>query len=407
MSAAQRPAGLTKYLSRLGYSVTVLTSATSGSGPIPEAVQTIRTRDLMVSPLNWRRSSFAAIKGESSDMYDETPSVVAAWVIPDLEIIGWIPFALPRALALARRKHFDCVITSSPPQSGHLIGLALQRRGIAWVADLRDRWSVVPAGERSSLSRRGWLDRAMEEAVLSRADGIVGVSPPIAEDLRDRVNPRAVTITNGYDLEATELALSAAGQVRAPSERFTVAYTGTLAFGGASPQPLLDGVRRLQALDPKAAATLELVFAGPMSATDLAQLGAPDLLGTVRVVGALPRGDVLGLQRAADALVLFVDGRHRSGVPGKLYEYLYSGNPILVLGEGSEAARIVDEVGAGVIAPLNDPTSIAETLRRLVRGRQTVPVPAEGALERFSYPRIAAEMAEQVERAIVTRSASM
>lgn len=404
MSAARRSAGLTKYLSRLGHNVTVLTSVMCGSGPVPGAQLTVRTRDLLVSPLNWRRASFAALKGDSSAAYAVAPSALAAWVIPDLELVGWVPFALPRALAMTRDHQFDCVITSSPPQSGHLIGLALQRRGIPWVADLRDGWSFEPGGGRFPPGRRRRLDRALEQAVLSRADAAVGVTPPIAEDLRARINPRAVTITNGYDPDESDLALSAAGQAPVRGDRFTLAYTGTLAFGGASPQPLLDGVRRMRASDPNAAAMLELVFAGPMSEADLELLRASDLDGIVRVVGALPRGDALGLQRAADAVVLFVDGRRPSIATGKLYEYLSSGTPILVLGEGSAAARIVEEVGAGVVVR-DDPTSIAEALRRLVRAQEPPARPADGALERFSYPRIAAEMAEQVERAIAHRAA--
>jgi glycosyltransferase involved in cell wall biosynthesis len=406
MSAARRAAGLTKHLSRLGHRVTVLTSAMSGTGSVPGANRTIRTRDLLVSPLNWRRSSFAALKGESSGAYVGTPSAFAAWVIPDLELIGWVPFALPRALALAKREHFDCVITSSPPQSAHLIGLALQRRGIPWVADLRDGWSFEPSGERFPPGRRRRLDQKLEETVLSRADGAVGVTPPIGDDLRHRVNPRAVTITNGFDPDEFAAAVEAAARAPVEPRRFTVAYTGTLAYGGTSAGPLLDGFRRLRDQDPAAAERLELVFAGPMSSADLAELEASDLDGAVRVVGALSRAESLGLQRAADALALFVDSRRPSIATGKLYEYLSSGRRILVLGEGSVAARIVSEIGAGVVVPSEDPAAIAAALGRLVRDVDATPAPPRAAIERFSYARLAADMAEQVELAIARQGST-
>ena len=382
MSAARRAAGLTKYLARLGHSVTVLTSVMCGSGPVAGAVRTVRARDLLVSPLNWRRSSFAALRGENAQA-PAAPSALAAWVIPDLEIVGWIPFALPRALSLVRREHFDCVITSSPPQSAHLIGLALQQRGIPWVADLRDGWSFEPGGERFPPGRRRELDRALEEAVLSRADGAVGVTPPIAEDLRARVNPRAVTITNGFDPDEFESAATVARKAPVSGDRFTVAYTGTLAYGGASPRPLLDGVRRLRDRDPQAAAKLQLVFAGPLSGTDLQELKAPDLTGVVRVVGALPRGDALALQRAADALALFVDGRRPSIATGKLYEYLASGRPIVVIGEGSVAARIVADVGAGLVVASDDPDGTADALAALVGRRRCRPHTGPGSTRPF------------------------
>src|SRR5256885_14391481 len=62
LSAARRVAGLAKYLDRLGHRVTVLTSLSSGRGPVPGA-RAVRTRDAMVSALNWRRDSFPARAG--------------------------------------------------------------------------------------------------------------------------------------------------------------------------------------------------------------------------------------------------------------------------------------------------------------------------------------------------------
>src|SRR2546421_12773610 len=62
LSAARRVAGLAKYLDRLGHRVTVLTSLSSGRGPVPGA-RGVRTRDAMVSALKWRRASLRALAG--------------------------------------------------------------------------------------------------------------------------------------------------------------------------------------------------------------------------------------------------------------------------------------------------------------------------------------------------------
>jgi glycosyltransferase involved in cell wall biosynthesis len=403
MSAARRAAGMTKHLSNLGHRVTVLTSVMCGSGAVPGAALTVRTRDLHVSPLNWRRSTFAALKGESEGAYSGAPSTLAAWVIPDLELVGWVPFLLPRAFALARSERFDCVITSSPPQSVHLVGRSLQIRGLPWLADLRDGWGFEPSGERFPPGLRHALDERLERAVLEHADAVTAVTPPIAEDLRLRVNPRAVTITNGYDPEELVTADGAAKTAPVAPERFTLAYTGTLAYGGASPGPLLDALRRLRQRDPEAMARLELVFAGPTSSAEAAELHAPDLRDSVRVLGHLPRTDALGLQRAADALLLVIDPRRPSIATGKLYEYLSARRPILVLGEGSVAARIVAEAGAGLVAPVDDSEAIADALLRLLHVGDGLPAPKRDAVERFSYAQLAAQLAEQVERAITAR----
>src|SRR6476469_7156183 len=76
LSAARRAAGLAKYLDRLGHRVTVLTSLSSGRGPVPGA-RVVRTRDAMVSALNWRRPSFEALAGGGGDGYEPAPSRIA------------------------------------------------------------------------------------------------------------------------------------------------------------------------------------------------------------------------------------------------------------------------------------------------------------------------------------------
>ncbi|MCX7022466.1 MAG: glycosyl transferase family 1, partial [bacterium] len=58
---------------------------------------------------------------------------------------GWSRAARSLALKLARQGRYSTVWTTSPPVSGHLVGLALKRElGLKWVADLRDSWTLGP-----------------------------------------------------------------------------------------------------------------------------------------------------------------------------------------------------------------------------------------------------------------------
>jgi glycosyltransferase involved in cell wall biosynthesis len=397
LSAAHRIAGMARYLGEAGHDVTVLTSMVSGSGPVPGAARTVRTRDLMVSRLNWRRANFEAVAGNREGGYDATPSAFASVLVPDLEVVGWLPFALPAALRLARRGGFDCVITSSPPHSGHALGLALQARGLPWVADFRDGWRFEPTRPRFPLAVQRGLDARMERVVARRADAVVGVTAPITGDLRDRLGADAVTITNGFDPRE---AAAADWEPPLSADRHSLVYTGSLSYAGNSPEPLL---RALDVLEPAVAARLELVVAGPVTGAEREELGRR--FERVQLLGRLPRDRTLALQRAADSLLL-IAGDHRPSVAtGKLYEYLATDRPILVLGRRSVAARIVEETRAGLVAAVDDPAGIAAALAQLAGGygrdgdRRAI-------AERFSYPALAAAMAEQVERAIARRRAA-
>src|SRR3954447_8989683 len=85
-SGARRPAGLVKELARLGHRVVVLTSKFSGSGPVPGAARTVRTRDLITTDLNWRRGQSEALSATGTGIVAEVaaPSRLAHYAIPDV-----------------------------------------------------------------------------------------------------------------------------------------------------------------------------------------------------------------------------------------------------------------------------------------------------------------------------------
>ena len=391
--AARRVAGLTRYLSRLGYRVTVLTSAVSGEGEIDGAAAVVRTRDLIATRLNWRRKHFDALGGRAAATYNRASRLESVFV-PDIAAVSWLPFARRRALALHRQHRFDCVITTSPPQSAHLVGAALKRRGVPWIAELRDGWSFEPPRASWPLTVQRRADRALEEFVLRRASAAVAVTAPIVEDLQARYPIPVRLITNGFDPEDVP---ADGGDSLVDPARFSLVHTGRMAIARSTPGPLLEAVRLLQSSTPELAARLEVIFAGPLSADEAELLGRPDVAGIVRTVGALQRPRALALQRAADALLVITEGSTRRSVAtGKLFEYLGAGRPILVLGEETEAARIVTDSGAGFATPADEPEKIAAALRRLLEAE-----PAGGAdreaIERYAYPKLAEEYAELIE----------
>ena len=151
------------------------------------------------------------------------------------------------------------------------------------------------------------------------------------------------------------------------ADRRSLVHTGRMASSQRCPAPLLEAVRLLRSRGSAAARRLELVFAGPLTAEERALLEAPDLAGMVRHVGNLDRDDALRLQREADGLLLLTAGTRRGEATGKLFEYLGAERPILVLGDQSEAARIVTGAGAGLAAPAADPEAIASALERCRR----------------------------------------
>jgi glycosyltransferase involved in cell wall biosynthesis len=393
LSGARRPANLVKYLARRGHRVTVLTSLAAGRGEITGAWRLVRTRDVLSSRLNWRSGHFRAIQGRQQAPASRS-SALEAIVVPDLALVGWLPFALPRALTLARECNFDCVITTSPPQAAHLIGLALRRAGLPWIADLRDGWTFDPPRPRWPTRLQDAADRALERAALARADRIVAVTAPIAEDLAKRFGQEAAIITNGFDPEEAEANASRAAGLLTP-ERHSLVHTGRAGVSGRSPRFLVEGLLELRRVWPRTAARLEVVFAGPTTAEERELLADERLAGMVRSVGALERSRALALQRSADSLLVLTAGASgRSVATNKLFEYLAARRPVLVVGANSVAARIVREAGAGIVADADDPQAIAAAVRLLVEDNIE---PVSVDLARFAWPVLAERFEREVE----------
>jgi glycosyltransferase involved in cell wall biosynthesis len=391
--AARRIGGLAKYLGRAGFRVTVLTSRISGEGPIDGAERVVRTRDLFATQLNWRRRSFDAMSGVGTATYSRA-SRLESVAVPDLGVVGWLPFALPAALRLARNERFDCVLTSSPPQSAHLIGRALKRRGLPWIAELRDGWTFDPPRPAFPTGAQRRLDERLERSALGSADAVIGISAPLAEDAARRFGVRAEVITNAFDPEEAVDEGAADGLLR--PGRHSLVHTGRMAVSGRSPTPLLEAVGRL---DAELAARLDVVFAGPLTQDERELIESSE----ARWVGSLGREQTLALQRRADTLLVLARGASGPSVAtGKLFEYLGAGRPILVLGEATAAAEIVRFSGAGLVASATDPAEIAAALERLVTDPPAPPEPA--AVEPYAFPAIAERLGALVEEVVSRRA---
>jgi glycosyltransferase involved in cell wall biosynthesis len=390
-----RPATMSKWLRRLGHRVTVLTTSAYGDQPDDAATGVVRTADVQ----RWR----ARLHGEAgigalfdSDTYSGRPHPLSKLVVPDPLAAAWMPFARSRALALHRRTPFDCVITTSPPESVHAIGMALRRRGVPWVADVRDAWTFEPLRPAFPTGAQRRLDERLERRWLGAADAVVCVSEPAADDLRRRGIAEPLLIPNGWDPEATGDAEPAPTGLLDP-ERVSLVYTGRFGTYGRDPSALVEALARLASGDPDAAGRLELVVAGPLTEAEASLLQRDVSPARIVRAGSLPREQALALQREADALLLIAQPTRSQLLNIKLFEYLAAGRPILALAAGTEAGRIVSEVG-GEAVRADDPAAIAAALRRVAAGALEPPPP--DAVAAYTYPVPAERMAAAVESAI-------
>jgi glycosyltransferase involved in cell wall biosynthesis len=234
------------------------------------------------------------------------------------------------------------------------------------VADFRDPW----VGLEFRTPPTPWhaaVHRAMEARVLSGASLVLAASRTHADALAARADarPRAVLhLPNGFEPSPPVAAA-------AEPDAFRVVFTGSLSLMDDL-GTLIDAVAALLARDPGARAVLRVELLGPYVREWEARARARGLAGVVRFAGARAHAEARLAQRSADLLLLWRPRgeRYRTMVPGKLYEYLASGRPLLaLLPDGDEATALVRRAGGAVIAPGATEALERELAARLARWR--------------------------------------
>jgi glycosyltransferase involved in cell wall biosynthesis len=406
---AHRWRAMSRWLQRLGHDVTVLTTPAFGSLP-DESDEIQRASDLAASPalrrLLRRPSVSSSTDGEPQMGDPEPPRLIADVLVPDAHVLGWNPAAALEARRLVRHSRIDCVITSGPPHSTHLIPLALGRRRPAWIADFRDGWRFESLRGRWPLPGQSALDGFLERKVASKADLAIGVTRPISDDLAGRLGARSAWVPNAWDPDLEE-SVSRAAVPRLDPDAVNIVHAGKLYIEGSrrrDPGPLGPALGLLRERRPDAARRLRILVAGRPDPTEDRYLRELDPASMIRHVGQLPHDSMLALERRADALLLVTAPELRSLATGKLFEYLAAGRPIIALARGNEAARIVEETGTGVTVPLDDTEAVARAFEAIMDGRLTERY-APHDLDPYVYPAPARRVAELVEQAIAERAA--
>lgn len=279
-----------------------------------------------------------------------------AWKIPD-EAIGWVPYALWEARRLVRAHRYSVVASSSTPFSSHLVGWAASRwASVPWVGDLSDPYALSPIGQRPRWRRS--LDRLIEQACLTNMEAVVVPTERMKLDYLyyyPRLDLEKVhVIPYGF---AEELFTSVQPE-RSP--KFRVVHTGHFYPDIRDPRPFFDALTQVRDLE-----SLEVLLVGDLPDQYLRYLAQAGLTEVVHHIGFQPRERVTALQMGA-AILMLLGNRGGVQLPGKVFDYIASRRPILMIKNDVDdlAADIIRSAGNGVIV-YNRPDQIAAALRDL------------------------------------------
>ena len=290
----------------------------------------------------------------------------------------WALSIIPLCRRIITREKVDVIYTTSFPYSDHVTGLILKRlTGLPWVADFRDPWTQNASAKNEGW-RRAW-DQSFERKILNAANVVIAATPSYTQGFRQLAKNRPardfITIENGYD--ENDLLQPDNQLTDHDIKRSTVIAHVGLVYDGTL-NPFLNALKQL---DPPATKALMIQFVGGVSQTDRSWIrkNLPDL--QCEVIPRVPHQRAIQYMREADVVLLPIgSGQVWQGhYPGKLFEYMASGTPILMLGPDGDAAHLVRESGTGYFISASDPDEIVHTLRLLAED-------LDGFVNRFYRP---------------------
>lgn len=339
-------------------------------------------------------------KDASAGFLDSKPSLIARilrfvranFFIPDARCF-WIKPSIKRLKSYLKDNRVDFVITTGPPHSVHLIGLALKRDlGLKWVADFRDPWTSIDYFQNLPLTSASRKKHIRQEGeVVSTADRVVVVGEQMKREFLT-YNDAVHVIANGYDtIEGQE-------PVDLDAE-FTLTYAG-LMNADRNPEHLWKVLGELASEDEQFANQLKIRIVGSCSTEVLNSIEAQGLNQNLDYLGYQDHEQVSKYQRSAQVLLLTVNRVPSAGgiVTGKIYEYMQARRPVMAIGPvDGDLAGILEETQCGVIADFSDEDGMKKVIIRFYQRfkRRDLNVNSRG-IEKYHRRNLTGELFEML-----------
>lgn len=273
---------------------------------------------------------------------------ISVWIrmnlfIPDARI-GWYPFAVKEGKKLMNEINFDAVISIGPPHTAHLIGLRLAKYFKAkHFPVFIDPWVDIVYYrdfKRNFFTKQ--IDKFLEWLVLKCASTNIFVTQSMRDNYINNyswIEAKSQVLYWGYNEDDfTQVKIA-----EKKSAEKILLHAGNI-FDYQNPVKLWELVKKKN----EAGENIRIRFVGTVSPGIRKEISNYGLDEHVDFIGFVPYHEVLEKMFEADYLLVCVtEKRH---VPGKLFEYLRTGKPIIAFGDDNEEVKhILQKAKAGMI----------------------------------------------------------
>jgi glycosyltransferase involved in cell wall biosynthesis len=362
-ASLQWPLKIIKHLPSLGWIPSVLTVAedtftqkdTTFNNEIPDSVKIIKAKSY--EPFDIYKKFIGKNKEEQliaseaiSDKNKSFAHKLSIWLrmnifIPDARV-GWYFPAVKAGINFLSEEKIDAVVSIGPPHTAHLIGKKLSSKfSIPYLPVFIDPWVDISYYKNFRRSRITLsIDNRFEKSVLQNAGAVVFVTETMKNDYEKKypfISEKSNVLYWGYSEE--DFRMDDGKWETDEGKEEVILHAGNI-FDHQNPKFFWRTIRN----EINNGRKLKLVFVGTVSPEIKQSIKDASLESHTEYKGFLPYKSMLKEMMKADyLLVCATEPRH---VPGKLFEYLRAGKPIIAFGDGNdEVKRILTDANAGKI----------------------------------------------------------
>lgn len=375
-SGVQRPLKFVKYLTLAGWKTFVVTPKNPPKAvldhsllqDIPDSAEIYKTHSLGISAKklgqveDFRQELLLKPQGFKALLWKiiKLPNDL---LMPLDKQIGWVPFALFKAIQLINKHKLRNVYITAFPFSAFLIGIALKRiykDKIFWVADYRDAWQFAPCLKTDVLKFRKRIIDQVDDRVIKSCDCAVFVTDFIKDNYvakHPNFSSKFHVITNGYDEDDFE------GVFPHKFDKYTLLFMGKIHQRMAKGLiALLDAIATSSLIDT------QFLHIGT-TCQEIKETIQQSKYSFFSYEGYKLHKEALEYAAGADInIIMMNDDQEAEGVyTGKLFELIRLGKPILFVGPKTTIIRdVIEPSNLGLCAYVGDVEDIIDKLRKLI-----------------------------------------
>jgi glycosyltransferase involved in cell wall biosynthesis len=379
--ATVRTWNIAKYLTRLGWEVTVVTADPSVWQKVEDYEKVSIELDReginrILTSHRWRCLGPTHLKCWNQNL-GWLAGGVCRMIARQLGIerdIGWVK-AAEQVCSTLSPEDVDVILTTGPPFGVFSLAKRLSEKwGRPYVLDYRDPWENPGNGRYTER-----VIRTTEEALIDGSSAVVAISESLLSRMGS-LNSKLNVITNGFDPEEME-------QIN-PYEfgHFAIVYAGVFYPPQRTITPIIQALKAVRA----SRTPWKFHYYGPQNEHVRAEAQRFGVLNRVELHGLVPRREALAavrgarltvvitsvLEETADVHKAMTNGKlhDKAIVTGKLFDALGLGAPTLIVGpRGGDVETIIETTGLAHIISAKNVDGIAFFLEEAMSGKTPPP----------------------------------